>query len=172
MIWGTSDLHLGHKNITKYCNRPFNTLKEMDDKIIDNCNQLVGIDDILINCGDFAFGCLSTILSYRKRINCKNIYLCLGNHDREIKRRKARLAPYFHIVDYLECKIDYKLCIFNHYSLADERNLTKKLEIDRSMYYAGFSAEFYHGHTHKDEPNNLGVDSHNFYPVRLGLEMS
>jgi calcineurin-like phosphoesterase family protein len=32
----TGDLHLGHQKILEYENRPFATIKEMDEAIIDN----------------------------------------------------------------------------------------------------------------------------------------
>jgi calcineurin-like phosphoesterase family protein len=168
MIFGTSDTHINHLNIIRYCNRPFHTLKEMNDTIIKNTNNIVSPDDILIHCGDFAFGCDSSILNYRKRINCKNIYLVLGNHDREIKEHRAKFAVHFNIVDYLSCTIDNKKCIFNHYPLEIERNQTKKKAIKNIVYYNGLNSYFYHGHTHSYEPGNLGVDSHNFTPVYLG----
>ena len=43
--WFTSDLHFGHKNIIKYCRRPWATTAEMDAALIENWNAVVGKDD-------------------------------------------------------------------------------------------------------------------------------
>lgn len=39
----TSDLHIGHKAILTFDNRPFFTLKEMHEAIIKNWNELFQI---------------------------------------------------------------------------------------------------------------------------------
>jgi len=81
MIWFTSDLHLGHKNIINYCERPFNDVHEMNKTILDNINNIVGVDDELYILGDFCFKGKKPI-EYRSRINCQNVHLILGNHDK------------------------------------------------------------------------------------------
>jgi hypothetical protein len=33
-IWFTADLHLGHRNIVDYCNRPFRDVEAMNDALM------------------------------------------------------------------------------------------------------------------------------------------
>jgi len=54
--WFTSDFHLGHRNIIRYCGRPFASVEQMDAAILANLNKLVGADDVLYFLGDFCLG--------------------------------------------------------------------------------------------------------------------
>ena len=110
-IWITSDTHHSHKNICRGVTewrtkdkqipvaqtRPFNTLEEMNEKIINNINKVVGQDDILIHDGDFSFGGIENIWRFRSRIICKNIYHIIGNHDHHIEN--DRILPNCHFDD-------------------------------------------------------------------------
>lgn len=53
----------------------------MDQVILDRINETVGVDDTLYILGDFTFRGGSPS-DYRYRINCKDVHLFLGNHDR------------------------------------------------------------------------------------------
>jgi calcineurin-like phosphoesterase family protein len=53
-IFFTSDTHFNHKNIIKLCNRPFTSIEEMNEKIIENWNNIVKPEDIVWHLGDFA----------------------------------------------------------------------------------------------------------------------
>lgn len=80
-----SDPHLGHHNIIKFTDnegkltRPFKTIEEHDDLIIDNINAVVRVCDTLKILGD--------VVMYRRcfpilnRINTKKLILIRGNHD-------------------------------------------------------------------------------------------
>jgi len=81
MIYFTSDCHFRHKNIIKYCNRPFDDVHQMNKTIFDNINNVVGYDDTLYILGDFCFKGKKP-LEYRVRINCPNVHLIFGNHDK------------------------------------------------------------------------------------------
>lgn len=81
MIYFTSDTHFGHTNIIEYCNRPFSNIHIMDQVIFDNINEVVGYEDTLYILGDFCFKGKKP-LEYRLRINCPNVHLILGNHEK------------------------------------------------------------------------------------------
>lgn len=76
----TADTHWGHRNIIKYCNRPFSGIEEMDDALIANWNRVVGKDDIIFHLGDFAMGGSAEWSRLLQKLNGR-IYLILGNHD-------------------------------------------------------------------------------------------
>lgn len=81
----TSDTHIGHSNIIKYCKRPFSHCEEMDETIIDNWNKTVHKDDVVYHLGDVAFVRDEyKLLSILNRLN-GTIHLVLGNHDKCIQ---------------------------------------------------------------------------------------
>ena len=81
MIYFTSDLHLGHKNIIKLCHRPFASLEEMDETLVSNWNQVVTNGDTVYIIGDLMFRTQNHPLDVLKRLRGKK-NLILGNHDR------------------------------------------------------------------------------------------
>jgi calcineurin-like phosphoesterase family protein len=52
--WILSDPHFGHKMLVETGMRPFSTVEEHDETIINNINELVHRDDKLWILGDFA----------------------------------------------------------------------------------------------------------------------
>ena len=55
MIRFTSDTHFGHENVLKFTDRPWETIWQMNDAIVDNINGKVAVDDELYILGDFSF---------------------------------------------------------------------------------------------------------------------
>ena len=43
MIWFTSDTHFGHENVLKFTDRPWETIWQMNDAIVDNINGRVAV---------------------------------------------------------------------------------------------------------------------------------
>lgn len=79
----TSDSHLGHFNICKYCHRPFQSRSEMDQTLIKNWNAVVPEDGIVVHCGDFMLPHNEDIKEYNKYLNQLHgrVLLLRGNHD-------------------------------------------------------------------------------------------
>lgn len=95
-IWFTSDTHAFHPNISgpKVSSwtsgyRTFEDEVEMSQHIIKVFNETVGEDDTLYHLGDWSFGGIQNIWNFRKQLKCKNIHLCLGNHDHHIQKNKV-----------------------------------------------------------------------------------
>lgn len=83
-IYVCSDLHLDHKNIIQYCNRPYASVEEMNEALINNWNSVVKENDTVFFLGDFCLGKKEDIISFGKRLNGRKI-LITGNHDHASK---------------------------------------------------------------------------------------
>lgn len=112
-IYFTADTHFGHKAILQYCNRPFETIEEMNEALINNWNSKVSPGDIVFHLGDFAFGKLKLWTSVLERLNGIK-YLVLGNHD--FKNMPDGTRKYFKkVTQQLYINIGGQKIYLNHY---------------------------------------------------------
>ena len=81
-IYFTSDLHFGHRNVLRFCNRPWTDEKEMGPALIANWNAVVSDNDIVFVLGDtFWFNDSRAIKKTLSQLKGKTIYIIPGNHD-------------------------------------------------------------------------------------------
>jgi calcineurin-like phosphoesterase family protein len=79
-IFFTSDTHFDHKNIIRYCNRPFQDLDEMNNVMVAKWNSVVCNDDIVYHLGDFTLGDMRHFSKWANQLN-GNINILPGSHD-------------------------------------------------------------------------------------------
>ena len=178
-VWFTADLHLGHANIIKYCNRPFlspeeqeraradrrgkwrvseATVRRHDDALLDVINAAVMADDTLWILGDFCFGRLEEAKAYRDRIRCREVHLVWGNHD----HRSVR--PLFgQAIDQGMVHVEGQEIWVNHYPMRSW---------DRSFHGSWHIYGHVHGRLAREDaahPHTLtkdvGVDACDYQPV-------
>ena len=179
-IWFTADTHFSHRRIPLYTKRKFRlsreeqnitdsiwfsknpgqtrwapsweSIRRMNDYLINKINECVSRDDVLWHLGDFCF-CQKNKIDENvqkiiNRINCKNIYLLWGNHD------DPSISKYFkNCYERYELKHKSKLIVMSHYAQA----VWNKSHNGSWMLY---------GHSHstaeewldKSMPNRLSID--------------
>lgn len=79
MRYFTSDIHFWHRNVIQYCNRPWATVEEMNQGIIERFNAIVKPEDEVFCLGDFSLNYQGADM--RKYLN-GTWYLVPGNHDK------------------------------------------------------------------------------------------
>ena len=80
MIYFTSDLHLGHAEIVGMSKRPFSSVEEMDEALIENWNSRVHKNDDVYILGDLIYKSARPPEEYLSRLRGKK-HLIFGNHD-------------------------------------------------------------------------------------------
>ena len=157
-IWFTSDTHYGHKNIIGYCDRPYDSVYQMNQDMIANYNALVGPNDTVWHIGDVAFGGKSDINDVLWALNGK-IHLVLGNHD--FKTLRGDLLKRFESVQhYAEINFQRTKIVMCHFPFS-------------SWHKQHRGSINLHGHSHgKKQPHgkrrlDVGVDCHEFYPIHI-----
>lgn len=113
-VFFTSDLHFGHENIIKYCNRPFDNVENMNKTLIDNWNETVPEDGIVFDLGDFALGGSSVWEDCAPKLRFSEHHLILGNHD--LKNFRTGYSIFFSTVSMQQVILVDGVTIFlNHY---------------------------------------------------------
>ena len=79
-IFLISDLHIGHKNILKYCQRPFSLVEEMTNFFINNWNSIITNNDRVFMLGDFCLTGKNKIVEVGRKLNGRKT-LVWGNHE-------------------------------------------------------------------------------------------
>jgi calcineurin-like phosphoesterase family protein len=166
MIYFTADLHLGHSNIIRHCERPFANVEEMDETLIANWNKRVRSGDSVYILGDLIFRASASPDGYLAGLNGKK-HLILGNHDKDWVK-KADLERYFEsVAPFAEISAEQQRVSLCHYPMMSWNHMAK-------------GAYMIHGHIHNNRnadyfplmrkmPNllNAGVDINGFRPVGL-----
>jgi calcineurin-like phosphoesterase family protein len=179
MVHFTADQHFSHGRIIEYSERPFATIREMDEALIENWNSVVQPADIVYHLGDFTLDSPITACQILWRLN-GHIKFIPGGHDHwmegpfDFQEPKSKVRGLPPTVEFLEplVTVHFKrnayalglpaatICMC-HYPMR---------QWDRSHY----GAWHLHGHSHGtmgcrtgEKSLDIGVDCRDFRPVSL-----
>jgi calcineurin-like phosphoesterase family protein len=155
--WISSDYHFGEDRFD-LMGRPFKTVEDHNNAIIDRHNELVAPEDIVFVNGDVIYqkANIDEMLPLIGKMNGRKV-LIRGNHDRVVTDEQFK--PYFETIvaegGGVPLEVEGIPCYITHYptqGVKDRFNLT--------------------GHIHlawKFQLNmlNVGVDVNHFYPVSM-----
>lgn len=151
MYYFTADEHYFHRNIIRFCGRPFSSVKEMNEEMIENHNRVVkdSSDNITIHAGDFSFGSTEQTKNIIKKLNGIHIFLH-GSHDKWGAMRKRKQI--------WEKRIGKgkQMVVVCHYAMK-----TWHCSHWNSWHLFGHS---HGGLNHEGKTMDVGVDTNNFKP--------
>jgi len=148
MFYFTSDEHYQHNNCIKYCNRPFSSVEEMNQTLIDNHNSIVTKEDITIHGGDFGFFNNSKdAFKIIKQLNGQHILL-RGSHDKWMNSSHHEIWSK---------RIEKQLVVVCHYAMT-------------TWECSHYNSWQLFGHSHgrlkgTSRQYDIGVDGNDFKPV-------
>lgn len=153
--WWTADTHFRHRGVVQLSDRPFSTVEEMDEALIENWNKVVHPRDIVYHLGDFSFCSPKEIA---KRLN-GTIQLILGNHDKYGRPHYEEAFSWVGHYKYIKFR-DQKIAM-SHYPMRS---------------WQGMQRGTWHlfGHTHQTlKPAmgscDVGVDYWGYYPIEFSV---
>lgn len=176
-IWLTADSHFGHRAMAREGKgwRPFETVEEHDEYLIQEWNKVVRAGDQVWHLGDVGMGPSADILQKVGRLNGYK-HLITGNHDdvwpghRDAHRHQREwLKTWESVQAYARRRIDGKNVLLSHFPYRGDGSGEER--------YAEFrlhdkGAWLLHGHVHdlwaeNGKQINVGVDVRGWRPVSL-----
>lgn len=149
----TSDLHFFHQNVIRFDNRPYTSVEEMNEALINNWNKKVKKDDLVYILGDISWGKDEETCAIFERLNGRKI-LIKGNHDRVHGKIKNCFEE---VADYKEITLPgNKHIVLCHYPI---------VFFNRHHY----GAYMFYGHVHNSHEWNM-TENYKFELERLDIK--
>lgn len=146
-----SDTHFNHKNIIKYCNRPFENIDEMNKVLIENWNNTVTDFDTIFHLGDVALTSESEMRELIPKLKGKKI-LVKGNHDKKSNEFFRNVG--FGIIPENPLKLNKEKLILSHKPLKDTEIPDGYVNV--------------HGHIHNNPLHKINPETNEMeYPEEL-----
>jgi calcineurin-like phosphoesterase family protein len=159
-VWFTSDTHFGHRGIlTLGHGRPFDSVEEMDEAMIERWNAMVKPSDRIYHLGDFSFHGRQKTREVVGRLNGRKFFV-RGNHDSVMDGMDWAF----------EAVYEYKEIKYGFPNASEQRRIVLFHFPIQSWHQVGRGSWHLHGHCHGNLPQtemarqDVGVDTHDFYP--------
>lgn len=164
MILFTADHHFGHSNIIRHCNRPFQSVGEMDAILLYNWNKAVKQQDTVYILGDLFFRNVSSAETYLVQMNGKK-HLIIGNHDKDWMK-KTDLSQYFESVEHMMEISDgsHKITLC-HYPMMAWNGVAKGSYMIHGHIHNNMDADYSTLIRNMPTLLNAGVEINNYKPV-------
>ena len=171
----TSDMHYGHRNIIRYCARPFADVDEMRETLVARWNEAVKPEDRVYVLGDFSLD-KRQLQEILPRLSGEK-HLIAGNHDlcHPSRKRIAKFTQLYLDAGFASVSVESFLDVdgqrirLHHLPY---RGDSTKVERYREFRPVDDGLWLFHGHVHevwkvRDRQINVGVDQWDFRPVAL-----
>lgn len=165
MIFYTSDLHFGHRNVIEFDKRPFESVQEMEEVLIQKWNDKVKAEDEVYILGDFVYRSDKDSSYFLKKLNGKK-HLIVGNHDRTMLKNNKAMRMFESVSTLKTIRDGNHYVILCHYPLCE-------WEMDH------YGSIHLYGHIHNNQQDtydfmknrknayNVGCMLHDYAPVSL-----
>ena len=166
LIWYASDLHLGHANVIRHCERPFASADEKDAALVENWNARVHRNDTVYIVGDFLFRAKRPAAEYLSELKGKK-HLIIGNHDK-YWMKKGDLSAWFESVSPMLFITDSgRSATLCHYPMMSWPGMSRGGYMIYGHIHNNTGADYWPLIAARDQMLNAGVDINGFAPVTL-----
>ena len=158
-VFATGNQQFGRIGAIKKYSRPFRSVEEMNNHMIDSWNSVVGIEDSVYVLGNLFWDPL-TADDIIRRLN-GDIFLMKGDYDRatedveDLHVEKLKIISSGIHIDDVNC-----LC-FSHWPLSEWRNKSKGYHFVTAFPGSKYKSD------HKKLRINVNCDSWSFRPVEI-----
>ena len=174
-IFFSSDHHFNHRNVIRYCARPFPDIDAMNAALIERWNARVGDEDVVYHLGDFTLAGVGVARAMFSRLRGRIKVLGLPwHHDKgwvpkhpgpsqysSASGHEVEILPPMLVERFVVPGVEGKFSVsLSHYPLAE--------------WDAGHHGAWHlHGHSHGNHVEaerrklDVGVDCHGYAPISL-----